>query len=734
MYICRGIFKLLKMKKIILLLYLGIIGLTTFAQKQIQVEDIYARGIFWMRSVYGINSMNDGEHYTSLNSSKTSLIKYRYETGEVVSTLFNLSDIKEELLDRIFDYSFNKEEDKILFSVQHEPIYRHSFHAEYFIYNIQEKSLIRLSENGKQQLASFSPDGKKVAFVRDNNIYIRFLEGEMKEQQLTFDGERNRIINGAPDWVYEEEFSFHKAYQWSLDSEKIAFYKTDESNVKMFSMTLYGSLYPEKYDFKYPKAGEDNSKVSIHMIDLTNNNNIIELDLGDMNDKYIPRIFWTGDYNVLGVIKMNRLQNIYELILCDAKTGNSSTILTLEDDKYIEVTDNLLFINRNSNILMTHEQDGYNHLYLYDINGNMIRQITKGEWEVTKMYGFDHKTNTIYFQCAKSSPFNRDVYSIDTEGNNLQKLSVNDGSNDFVFSKEYKYYINYYSSINTPLYVTLHNNEGELIRELETNKSLNAKISEYSFSNKEFFSFSTSDGVELNGWMIKPNKFKKNKKHPVLMYVYGGPGHQTVRNMWDNNMAWWQLLAQQGYIIVSVDNRGTGARGKEFRQITYGQLGKYETIDQIEAAKFLGNQKFVDKDRIGIFGWSYGGYMAALCMTIGAEYFKAGISVAPVTNWRHYDTIYTERYNGLPQDNADGYDNNSPVSHVDKLKGNLLLVHGTGDDNVHVENSIDLANKLIDANKQFEMLLYPNRDHGIHGGFTRLHLYNKMTNFVINNL
>ena len=722
------------MKKIQLFGLALLLCTAIIAREKITVEDIYSYNTFSMNSVYGINSMNDGEHYTSLNMSRNSIVKYSYETGNVVDTIFKAVDFEDSLINRIFDYNFNKDENKILFSVRHEPIYRRSFKAEYFIYDIEEKSLIRLSENGKQQLASFSPDGTKVAFVRDNNIFMKDITGNNEEVQLTHDGEWNKIINGAPDWVYEEEFSFYQAYQWSPDSEKIAFYKTDETHVNMFSMTIYGDLYPEKYEYKYPKAGEENSKVSIHIINI-NTQKTIDVNLGNMEDKYIPRILWTQDANVLSIIKLNRLQNKYELFLADANNGNSQIILTLEDEYYIKIDDNLSFINQNQNFLMTHEKSGFKHIYLYDINGNQVRQVTEGKWEVTELYGYNPDNNFIYFQCAKSSPFNRDVYSIDINGENITKLSDKKGSNNFVFSTGFKYFINYYSDAKTPLFITLHNSERELIRELETNKSLVKKITEdYKFVEKDFFSFTTEDGVELNGWMIKPPDFKKRKEHPVFMYVYGGPGHQTVLNSWDRNMVWWQLLVQQGYIVVSVDNRGTGARGKDFRQTTYGQLGKYETLDQIEAAKYLGSLKYVDKDRIGIFGWSYGGYLSALCMTIGAEYFKLGIAVAPVSNWRHYDTIYTERYNGLPQDNPEGYDDNSPINHVEKLKGKFLLAHGTGDDNVHVENTIDLANELIKANKQFDLMIYPNRNHSIFGENARLHLFNKMTEFVIMNL
>lgn len=707
----------------------------SFAQKQIEIEDLYKKGTFRQSYVYGIESMKDGEHYTNLNMARNSLIKYSYSTGEQVETIFKAKDFESDVIDWIFDYQFSADENKILISFQYEPIYRHSYLAEYIIYDRTKNTITRLSENGKQQLAFFSPDGNKIAFVRDNNIFVKDISQEnSQEVQLTTDGERNKILNGVPDWVYEEEFSYNKAYDWSADSKKIAFLKSDESEVKTFTFPIFGSLYPKNYEFKYPKAGEDNSKISLHIVDIETKQ-IIDADMGNLDDMYIPRLMFTQNPEVLAAVKMNRLQNKYELFSIDANTGKSKIILTLTDPKYIEINDDLKFLNDKKHFVYSHESDGFRHLYLYDLNGKLVKQLTSGNWEVTEFYGIDEANNKAYFQAAKVSPLNREIYSVNLDGSNLTMLSKQVGTNSASFSKTFKYFINDWSDANTPNQTCLYNNNGELIRELEVNKSLSKKISEeYKFAKKEFFTFNLEDGTELNGWMIKPNKMKKGKKNPVFMYVYGGPGSQTVTNSWDRDMAWWQLLAQNGYIIVSVDNRGTGARGKDFRQITYKELGKYEVLDQIEAAKYLGSLKFVDPSRIGIFGWSYGGYMSTLCVTIGAKWFKLAIAVAPVTNWRYYDSVYTERYNGLPKDNADGYDKNSPINHVKDLTGKYLLIHGTADDNVHFQNAVDLVSKLVDADVDFETMYYPNKDHGIYGGNTRNHLYRKMTTYILENL
>ncbi len=705
------------------------------AQKEITVADMYRYGTFRQNGVYGIESMKDGETYTNLNPTYSGIIKYSYKTGEKIEELMNVANFNlGDNFDYINDYVFSADETKILFSTLYQPIYRHSFTAEYYIYDLNTKKLTRLSENGKQQLASFSPDGKKVAFVRKNNLFVKDIETpNAKEIQLTTDGEWNKIINGAPDWVYEEEFSYNKAYDWSADGKKIAFLRTDESNVKMFGMTMYGELYPQNYEYKYPKAGEENSKVELRIVDVESGK-VINADMGNLNDMYIPRLKFTNDANVLSAVKLNRLQNKYELFLINATDGTSKIIQTLTDKNYLEINDDLTFLPDNKHFLTSHESNGYRHIYMYDMDGKLVKQLTDGQWEVTELYGIDDK-GVVYFQAAKKSPMKREIYSVDTKKGKIKELSSQDGTNSANFSKSFKYFINIFSDANTPYIYTLCDNSGKIIRELENNSKLAEKINgEYKFAKKEFFTFKTENGDELNGWMIKPNNFDPKKKYPVFMYVYGGPGSQTVADSWDGSMPWYQLLAQHDYIIVSVDNRGTGFRGRDFRQVTYGQLGKYEVQDQISAAKYLGTLGYVDKDRIGIFGWSYGGYMSSLCMTVGAEYFKMGIAVAPVTTWRYYDSVYTERYNGLPQDNAAGYDDNSPINHAKEMKGKYLLIHGTADDNVHFQNSVDWVTKLIDADVQFDNMYYPNKDHSIYGGNTRYHLYTKMTNYILENL
>ncbi len=703
------------------------------AQTEITLDDIFRQGKFQAQQVYGIVSMNDGENYTSLNMGRNSISRYSYRTGEQIETLFRCKDVKEVEIPYIFEYEFNHDESLLLISTNYEPIYRHSYKADFFVYDMKSKAISPLSENGAQQLACFSPDGSMISFVRDNNIYIKNL-ADGSEKAITNDGEWNHIINGAPDWVYEEEFSFHKGYEWSPDGKYIAFMKTDESKVKMFSIDMYGTLYPEKYEYKYPKVGEENSNVDVYVYQLEGGKTV-QMNIPDRGDDYIPRIKWTNTSNLLSIIHLDRLQQNYRLFWANAQTGYCDLVYYYTEKKYLEINDDLTFLSDGKRFLLTHELDGYKHIYLFDIGGRLINQVTKGNWEVTAVYGYDEKSGRLYYQSCEESPLYRGVYSIKLDGSEKKLLSPKTGTNQAEFNANFTYFINTYSDANTPYLVSLINSDGKSIREIETNKSLRLKVNEtVKFTQKEFFNFTTDNGDMLNGWMIKPPKFNPKKKYPVLVYVYGGPGHQTVTDEWDYNMAWWQLLAQKGYIVVSVDNRGTGGRGKDFRQVTYGQLGKYETIDQIEAAKWLMKQKYIDGSRIGIFGWSYGGYMTALCMTIGADYFKAGVAVALVSNWRYYDSIYTERYNGLPDTNAAGYDDNSPINHVSKLKGKFLLVHGMADDNVHFQNAVELTNKLIAEDKQFEVMYYPNRNHGIYGGNTRMHLYTMMTDFIIKNL
>ncbi len=700
--------------------------------KHISVADITDKGTFRSESVYGLRSMNDGEHYTTSKQGRL-IIMYAYKTGEVTDTLFNIEKPEKAPFKSFSAYTFSPAEDMILFETGHEKIYRRSYRAEYYIFNRRQKTFRRLSDGGKQRLAAFSPDGRKITFVRKNNLFYLDLDTG-REVQVTRDGKYNHIINGTTDWVYEEEFAITKGFAWSPDSKKLAYYRFDESRVKLFNMMLYErKLYPENYTFKYPKAGEKNAEVRIFVYD-PDTGKSTEMKIGAENDQYIPRIKWTKNPQVLSVIRENRLQNHIEILLADVHSGKTSVVYSENNKYYIEEIgdDYPVFLDNGKEFIIYSEKSGYKHFYRYNLNGKLVNAITGGAWDVDQFIGIDQKKKLLYYTSSEESPLRRSVYVIGLNGKGKKMLSRQTGTNRAVFSKGFKYFINYYSSVSTPVVVTLHNARGKLIRTLVDNKKLREKVKEYGVAPKKFFSFTTPEGVKLNGWMIKPPDFDPSKKYPVFFTIYGGPGSQTVLDSW--SYGWNELLAQHGYIVVSVDNRGTGARGEAFKKITYGQLGRYETADQIEAAKYLGSLPYVDADRIGIFGWSYGGFMAASCLFKGHDVFKMGISVAPVTSWRYYDTIYTERYMGLPQDNPKGYDDNSPINFCDLLDGKYLLIHGTGDDNVHFQNSIELMNALIEADKQFEVQIYPDKDHGIYGGNYRHHLYTKMTGFILENL
>jgi dipeptidyl-peptidase-4 len=708
-----------------------------WAQNEITLEQIWKTNEFGSKSVSGISSMKDGAHYTIMVAAGTSqfIVKYNYKTGNAVDTIFNSSMAKNNglILPKVESYKFNFDESQLLFSTQEEKIYRHSYRSNYIVYDIKSKGWTLLSQAGLQQLASFSPDGKKIAFVRQNNLFVVDLIAK-QETQITFDGQKNKIINGASDWVYEEEFGFDKAYEWSPDGNKIAFYKFDETEVKEFGMSIYGTLYPEYSTFKYPKAGEKNAVVQIHIYDV-NTKKTVKSELGTEVDQYIPRIKWTANANLLACQRLNRLQNKLDLLLIESGNGASRLVLSENSNTYIEVTNDLTFLADNSSFIWSSELGGYNHLYLYSLDGKMINQITTGNWDVIAYKGFDEVSQTLFFTAAKSASTNKDVCKVKIDGANFKVISEKLGYNEPNFSKTFDYFINTYSNANTPAAFILYDKNGKQVRSLEENTALQNKLKNYKLSNKEFMTIKTSDGTELNTWMIKPPDFNESKKYPVIFVVYGGPGRNTVLNTWEGAAYMWnQHLAQKGYIVVSVDNRGTQYKGEKFKKLTYGNLGMYETMDQIEAAKYIGNLPYVDKNRIGIQGWSFGGYLSSLCITKGNDVFKAAIAVAPVTNWRYYDSIYTERFLGLPKDNAKGYDDNSPINFTEQLKGNYLLIHGTADDNVHFQNSVEMVSSLQKANKHFDFMIYPDKNHGIGGGNTRLHIYTKMTNFILEKL
>lgn len=728
------------MKKYFLLLAAALFAINLSAQdepKRLSLELIMQTRELAPSGIRGLRSLNDGERFTQLRPD--SINAYSYKTGELVEVIVTAQELipqGDTVPKQMNSYSFSADESKMLFATDTEPIYRRSSRSDYWVFDRDTRQLMQLSPNGKQRLADFSPDGEMVAFVRENNIYLKNLTSG-DERQITHDGKDRYIINGTTDWVYEEEFAITKGFHWSPDGKKIAFMRFDESEVKEWWLTIYGELYPEHHRYKYPKAGEDNSVVTIHVYDLETGVTTT-MDVGEETDQYIPRIQWTADPQTLAILRLNRLQNKLEILLSDASTGESKVIYTEENKYYIEDGnfDDFIFLANGREFILRSEKDGFNHIYLYDTEGRQVNQITRGEWDVTALLGVDEKNKRVYYQSAEVSPLDRNIYSIGFEGKGKRTLTPDKGWNNARFSADYSYFINTWSdALTPPVYTVNSGRNGKLVRELVNNNDLTEKRREYGMSPREFFTITTSEGVELNAWRIMPPDFDPGKKYPVLFDIYSGPGSQTVRNNYGGGDLWSHYLAQEGVIVVSVDNRGTGARGEEFKKMTYLQLGKYETIDLIESAKFMAEQPYVDENRIGIFGWSYGGYVSTLCITKGADIFDLAIAVAPVTNWRFYDNIYTERYMRTPQENPDGYDDNSPINHVDKLEGKYLLVHGMADDNVHPENTYDLITALVDADKQFELMLYPNSNHGIYTGRnTRFHLFSKMTDFIMRNL
>jgi dipeptidyl-peptidase-4 len=704
-----------------------------FAQREISVQDFTTNDKFVQKDVKGINWMNDGKFYTVLEFNK--IVKYNIASGSS-EVVVDCSLLTPRL--QVHSYSLSGDEKKILLLTSFASIYRRSYKGEYFVYDTQTKNLSRLSDGGKQSYAKFSPDGSKVAFVRDNNLYFVNLTNK-QEVQVTSDGKFNEIINGSTDWVYEEEFSFVVGFYWSSNGQKLAYYRFDEGAVKEYNMQVWGkTLYPKDYRFKYPKAGEANSTIEIWIYDVTNSKKL-KADLGNLNDTYVPRMKWTQDPNVLSVRTLNRLQNNLKTFHTNATTGTSIVVLDQKSDTYIdmEFTDDLIYLANGKQFLCTSESDGFKHFYLYNIDGgSLAKQVTSGNYEVSEFVGLDEKTNTLYYTSTEVSPLERHFYSITLDGKKKVKLSEGAGTHVIDGSHDCSYYIDRYNSSSEPLVVSLYKTKNNSkVKVLENNTELKQSISEFRLENKEFFNFKTVDGTMLDGQLIKPRNFDASRQYPLLIYQYSGPGSQNVSNSFGGSHFYFhQMMAQKGYLIAIIDSRGTGARGEKFKKATYKELGKLELEDHIAGAKFLSTLDYVDDSRIGIWGWSYGGYMSSLAMTKGAGIFKMGIAVAPVTNWRYYDTVYTERYLQTPQLNASGYDDNSPSTYAANLSGNFLLVHGTGDDNVHFQNSVVLEDALINAGKQFRSFYYPDKAHGISGEKTKFHLYTMMADFIMQNL
>lgn len=729
------------MKKLLLLFVLfGWILQPVEAQqkKEIAFHHIFD-GTFSPSGIQNVNWMQDGQFYTALERTENDieLRKYNILTGDY-EVLVASSDLKVEGRDKpisIQDYQFSADETKVMIQTDIERIWRRSTRENYFIYDLETGTTQKLTQSDqKQQYARLSPSGEKAAFVQDNNLYLVNLKtGE--EKAITTDGKFNHIINGATDWVYEEEFGFARAWYWSPDGKKIAFYRFDESHVKEFFMTDWGKLYPGLTRFKYPKAGEENSIVKIGVYDL-DSEETTWMDIGSEKDQYIPRINWTQNSNILAIRRMNRLQNKQDLMLADVNTGNTEIIKTETSDAWIDVNDDLKFLENGEQFIYTSEESGYNHVYLYDMSGELIRQVTQGDWEVTNYLGYNEETDKIYYVSTEESPLQRHLYSINIDGSGKQKLSDGKGWNSINMSGDFKYYIETFSAPKNPPQYTLHKADGEQVRSLEDNDALQDTLSKFAMPTKEYIEIPLPQAT-LNGYILKPHDFDPTKEYPVLFYVYGGPGSQTVTQSFGSGQRamWHRYLTEQGYIIISVDNRGTGARGRDFEKQLYKKLGQYEVEDQIDAARYLIEQHdYIDENRVGIWGWSYGGYMSSLVLARGGDVFNTAIAVAPVTNWRFYDTIYTERFMQTPQMNPEGYKKGSPITYADQIEGAYLLVHGTGDDNVHFQNSVELVNELVAEGVQFETMYYPNRSHGIYGGNARKHLFKMMNDFILENL
>lgn len=732
------------MKKLFVLFY-ALMCLVSLQAQKVTLQDV-ANGTYRAQSIQGLKPMLDGEHYTQISKDHKRIVKYSFKTGKEVATIFDVATARNHKLKSFDDYIMSPDESLILIQTETKPIYRRSFTAVYYIYNVRNRTLEPLSNNGPQQVPLFSPDSHQIAFVRNNNIYLIKLLFGNSESQVTKDGEYNKVLNGIPDWVYEEEFSYNRAFDFSADSKMIAYVRFDESQVPMYSFPWYKGMasekteyttYPGSYDYKYPKAGVVNSKVSVHSFDIKSRVTR-KMELPVDSDGYVPRIKFTDDPEKLAIMTLNRHQNRFDLYMANPRSAICKVAIRDEAEQYIkeQAYSDIAFYPEH--IVMMSERDGYNHLYLYTIGGNLVKQITKGEFEVKDFLGWDQKANVFYYTSNEGSPLRTAVYKIDGKGKKT-KLSTRTGTNSALFSKNLNYYINTYSSAQTPTLITLNNNKGQEMATLLDNKELKSKTAQLNMPTKEFFSFKTSEGVELNGWMMKPANFNPSKKYPVIMHQYSGPGSQQVLDKWsigsfsDGGM-FEAVMCDKGYIMVCVDGRGTGGRGAAFEKCTYLSIGVKEATDQAEAAKYLSTLPYVDGSRIGIWGWSYGGYNTLMSMSEGSGAFKAGVAIAAPTDWRFYDSVYTERFMRTPKENGDGYQASSAISRASKLKGKLLLIHGSADDNVHLQNFMEYSEALVQANIQFDAQIYTNRNHSIFGGNTRNHLMNRVANFFLQNL
>ncbi len=731
------------MKHLFSLLTVMFIATAAMAGNNVTLHDVMYGG-YWPETYAPIKPMADGEHFARMSGDRTMILKGSFKNGEIVDTLFNIATARGFDEKRIDGYQFSPDEKLILLQTKTRGIYRHSFTAEHYIFNRKNNKAEALSQNGAQQVPKFSPDGTMIAFVRDNNIFLVKLLFSNSESQVTTDGEFRKIINGIPDWVYEEEFATNCSFDFSADSKMLAYIKYDESEVMMYDMPMYSGGeskeyfdFSKPYSFKYPVAGADNAKVSVHSFDIKSKVTR-RLDVNIPEEGYIPRIKFTKDPTMLAVLTLNRHQSVLEIQAVNPQSGVSRTILREESDTYLneQTYSGIEFLDKH--FVFQSERSGYNQLYLYNLAGELVRPITTGDYEVKKFYGWDKRKNEFYYSSNEGSPLRESIYKVNAKGKKT-KLSKREGTNSAVFSTGMKYFINTFSSIDTPHTVTTNDCNGKQLKTLIDNKALTEKLAKFDMPSKEFFTFTTSDGVELNGWMIKPNDFDAGKKYPVVLFQYSGPYSQQVTDNWYignyGNAMFESYMAGEGFIMVCVDGRGTGGRGTEFGKCTYLKIGQYEPADQVEAAKYMASLPYVDAKNIGIWGWSFGGYNTLMSMSQPEAVFKAGVAVAAPSDWRFYDTVYTERYMRTPKENKEGYDKGSAVVNAANLNGHLLLVHGTADDNVHLRNMIHYIGALTQANKKFETALYPDCNHSIyHGANTRFHLFQQIAEFFKANL
>ncbi len=718
------------MRSYLLTAFILISGIAAAQKKDITLEDIWRNGTFAVKSVPGFNALKDGESYTDLQTEgKLRTIQVKSLRDGSKGRILYQGELP------VDEYAISDAGDKLLLLTEAQNIYRRSVLHKVYVYEIESRKLTPI-DTGKLLHPQFSPDGSMLAFVQDNNLYCLDLKSGEKIP-VGADGERNRIINGNCDWVYEEEFEFTQAYQWSPDSRHIAWYRFDESGVPEYTITMYDNLYPTQYSYKYPKAGAANSFVEIRIMDLKTRSYskpVLANDDGTV-DYYIPRIKWSQDPSKLCIFKLNRHQNELQLYLADAKTAALEPIYSETNKAYIEISDDLQFLPDGHSMLFSSERDGWRRLYTWDWRARRLLTLTPGNYDVAGIVSTDAKFQNVYYLSAEPGPLERRLFAVNLSSRKITALTPEPGTHTVTGVTGGKFFLDRYSSLNNPPVFTLRDNTGKIIRTLEDNATLRSKMGEYRLGKMEFVRIPVDSGLQLNAWRILPPDFDASRKYPVLMYQYSGPGSQEAADRFPvRDYFWHHMLAQKGYIVVCVDGRGTGFRGEAFCKSTYLQLGRYESDDQIAAAKYLAKQPYVDGSRIGIWGWSFGGFMSSTCMFKGADVFKAGIAVAPVTNWRYYDNIYTERYMRTPAENASGYDDNAPEKMVQGLRGKYLLIHGTGDDNVHFQNAAMLVNALIRADKEYDSEFYPNRAHGISGGNTRYHLYRRMTEFITENL